>query len=327
MIQQRDTKQNSDSSIFPTSEDDQDTNQIDLTPVARSMHRVEDKEKTPCLVVLRGTDVGKVIPISQKQPAIIGRGAECSAIMLDESISRQHVKICMDESGHITAEDMGSTNGLFVDGNRVVTKTTLKPESKLILGGHTVLKLMLQDQLEHVFQQELYDSSTRDALTGTYNRRFLTERMLGDLSFSRRHRDPYTILMFDLDHFKAVNDVHGHPSGDQVLISVSEIVAKMIRSEDILCRYGGEEFVVLAPKIDLEGAKILGERIREGVEKEPVPAIGSDEIIQITVSIGIATVEPEVTMECEEILSVADNNLYRAKTGGRNRVVASIIKS
>jgi diguanylate cyclase (GGDEF)-like protein len=185
--------------------------------------------------------------------------------------SRHHAKVYIAESGEIIAEDLGSTNGIFLNGTRV-TKIPLKSDDKLLLGRRTVLKLMFQDQIEQLYQQEIYNSSTRDGLTGIYNRRFLDERINSDISFSRRHHVPFTFIMFDIDRFKKVNDKYGHPSGDNVLVSIAKVIGDMIRTEDIFGRFGGEEFAILAPRIDLEGATVFGERVRKHVSNLEIPA-------------------------------------------------------
>jgi two-component system cell cycle response regulator len=320
-----DTKQDIKPGDIPEDEDTQDTSQIDLEPLAKSLHSVTKEGKQPCLVVLRGTDVGKIIPLGT-EPITIGRGAECTTVMQDESISRVHVEVQINESGQVVAHDMESTNGIFVDGQKV-DETILKADDKLLLGRRTLLKLMFQDQIEQLYQQEIYQSSTRDALTGIYNRRFLDERMTGDLSLARRHRDPFSFLMFDIDHFKDVNDKYGHQSGDEALVVISAAVKNIIRTEDVFGRYGGEEFAIIAPQIALEGARILGERIRQCIADEKIQGQDSSEtIIQLTVSVGVVTVHPNAVAEAITVVSVADDNLYRAKQGGRDQVVSSMIK-
>jgi diguanylate cyclase (GGDEF)-like protein len=321
----KDTKQDLDTSSFLLGDERMTTDQFDLTPVAESILEASNVNKEPCLVVLRGTDVGKVMKLNDG-PVVIGRSLDCSAVMREESISRHHAKINITETGEIVAEDLGSTNGIFLNGTRV-TKTTLKSDDKLLLGRRTVLKLMFQDQIEQLYQQEIYNSSTRDGLTGIYNRRFLDERIDSDISFSRRHRIPFTFIMFDIDLFKKVNDKYGHPSGDEVLVAIAKIIGDIIRTEDVFGRFGGEEFAILAPRIDLDGATIFGERIRQHISELEIPAKdGSDTIIKVTVSVGAVTVHPEAIVDTATVISVTDENLYKAKKAGRDKVVTSIVK-
>jgi diguanylate cyclase (GGDEF)-like protein len=131
----------------------------------------------------------------------------------------------------------------------------------------------------------------------------------------------------DIDFFKKVNDTYGHRTGDYVLIAVAEMIKKTIRTEDALARYGGEEFAILAPGTDVKGGHSLGERIRAEVAGHAVPAQnGVEQPVQVTVSIGVATLQPGVPFEADDLISVADKNLYQAKEGGRNQTVTSVIE-
>ncbi|MCP4603358.1 MAG: diguanylate cyclase [Proteobacteria bacterium] len=301
-----------------------DTGLMDLTPMAKKMLRSSKGTKQACLVVLHGPDVGNVIPLN-KGEVIIGRNVDCTAVMQGEGISRQHAKVGVTESGEIVVQDLDSTNGTFIGGRRV-DKATLEVGDKLLLGQNTVLKFMVQDQIEQLFHQRMYNSSTRDGLTGIHNRKYLNERIVSDLSFARRHRVAFTFLIFDLDFFKNINDTHGHQSGDKVLVAVTSAVADMVRAEDVFGRYGGEEFAIIAQRIDFEGGKTLGERVRHRVADERIPAHdGSGETLKVTASVGVATVHPDAIVDSSVVVSMADSNLFKAKEGGRNQVVASEI--
>ncbi|MCP4675312.1 MAG: GGDEF domain-containing protein [Deltaproteobacteria bacterium] len=298
------------------------TSQIDLTPLAKNMLRSSKGSKEACLVVLHGPDVGNVIPLNTGE-VIIGRSADCTAVMQGEGISRTHARVRLGESGRVTVQDLGSTNGTFI-GGRKIDRETLEIGDKLLLGQNTILKFMVQDQIEQLFHEQMYNSSNRDGLTGIHNRKYLNERIVSELSFARRHRVALTFLMFDLDHFKKVNDTHGHQSGDQVLIAVTNAVADTVREEDVFGRYGGEEFAIIAQRIDFEGGKTLGERVRHSVANERVPVKdGSGATLKVTASVGVATAHPEAVVDSSAIISMADSNLFKAKESGRNRVVAS----
>ncbi len=302
-----------------------DTDQVDITPVAKTILLSSKASKKACLVVLRGIDLGSVIPINNDS-IVIGRSPLCDAQMNEDSVSREHVRVSLQDSDEVMVEDLGSTNGTFVEGKRI-SSATLKPGERLLLGRQTVLKFVIQDKLDRLYQQEIYDSSIRDGLTSVHNRKYIEERMVRDLSYARRHHTPISFLMFDLDHFKQINDTYGHQSGDQVLIAVANAVTDAIRTEDVFGRYGGEEFAVIAPKIDLEGGQTLGERIRARIENEKVIAQdGSGKTIGVTASIGVAAVHPDAIIDSTLVISVADSNLYKAKGNGRNQVVASLIK-
>src|SRR3954447_24155539 len=171
-------------------------------------------------------------------------------------------------------------------------------------------------------QQELVAQGARleallreDALTGLSNRRAILTQLGGMVSGARRHGHPLSIAVLDLDHFKAINDSHGHKTGDEVLIAAAHAMGTHMRAEDSLGRLGGEEFLVLLPDTDAEAAQHMAERVREEVASAPSP-------VPITVSIGLATWDGE---SAEEFLQRADEALYAAKDAGRNRVLAATL--
>ncbi len=300
------------------------TGQIDLSPIAKEMMKAEADGKIPCLVVLGGMDVGSVITVGDRE-LTLGRGGECDVHLQDDGISRRHAKVRVNARGELVVQDLRSTNGTYVRGQRI-SMATLAAGDKVLLGRRTVLKYMVHDRIDQDYQQEIYTSTTRDPLTKAHNRKYLTQRLVTDLSYARRHHQSLGLVMFDIDHFKEVNDTFGHPTGDQVLMAVCEVVSRMIRAEDVLARYGGEEFCVLAQGIDLEGARRLAEKIRREVSKRTVTAlIDSRSIVRVSVSVGVAVMTPGAAVDSATLIAQADENLYKAKNAGRDRVVASEI--
>ncbi len=301
------------------------TDQIDLSPIAKQILRTKSEDKRACFIIHGGLDIGSVIPIDDRV-VVLGRGSKCTVTLRDDGISRYHAEVIRSGTSKVMIRDLNSTNGTFVGGERI-TEAVLKDGDKVLLGRRTVLKFVLQDELDEDYHQGMYESSTRDALTGIYNRKYLIEKMIADLSYARRHRIPFTLVIFDLDHFKRVNDTYGHQIGDQVLVMVSNAVAEMIRAEDVLGRYGGEEFAVIAQGTDYEGAKKLGERLRECVENLPaLPVQGDKAAGRVTISVGVSTVQMGASVDVSKMIAEADNNLYRAKRAGRNKVISSEIK-
>lgn len=169
--------------------------------------------------------------------------------------------------------------------------------------------------------RKLYESSTRDALTGAYNRRHFEDRLRAEIAFAVRHATDLGLLLFDLDHFKRVNDTFGHPAGDEVLRHVSAIALKTLRAEDVFSRFGGEEFAVLMRGSSTRGGVRLADRLREALVQSVAEHEGRR--IPITLSAGCAALSCCKTPSAEELVAVADRRLYLAKQGGRNRVVAS----
>ena len=133
-------------------------------------------------------------------------------------LAEQNVKI-QEDDGRLVVTDLDSTNGTFVGGEKIA-EAVLKDGDKMLLGRRTVLKFVLQDELEQSYQQQMYESSTRDGLTGAYNRKYFSQKLTADLSFARRHRIPFSLLMLDIDFFKKINDTHGHRTGDDGIFEV-----------------------------------------------------------------------------------------------------------
>jgi diguanylate cyclase (GGDEF)-like protein/PAS domain S-box-containing protein len=165
-------------------------------------------------------------------------------------------------------------------------------------------------------RDELLRQATHDALTGTFNRRHLEEVLRKEVDRAERHARPLAVAMLDVDHFKRVNDAHGHQAGDEVLRAISERCQGMLRSNDVLGRYGGEEFVVVFPETTLEEAGAVAERLRVAVAEAPIKA-GSD-ALSVTVSMGLAAHARGQDMD--GLLRRADAALYAAKQDGRNLV-------
>jgi diguanylate cyclase (GGDEF)-like protein/PAS domain S-box-containing protein len=183
-------------------------------------------------------------------------------------------------------------------------------------GDDTLLGAMVDITDQKEAQERLRELATRDALTGTYNRGHLEEVVRHELDRSVRYTRPLTIAMLDADHFKRVNDTYGHAVGDRVLRALADRCRKTLRSNDVLGRYGGEEFVVVFPETSLDDASIVAERIRTAVAQTPVTF--GDGAIEITVSIGLATSTPGQRLE--SLMGAADTALYAAKRDGRNLV-------
>jgi two-component system, cell cycle response regulator len=300
------------------------TIQISKSMVAEKMR--QETQKRACFVIIDGIEAGRIIPLDPVK-ITLGRDPECSVVLGDDSISRFHAEVELQGPENAVIRDLESTNGTFVGGERI-RETRLSKGDKVLLGRRTILKFELYDQIEETYQKQIYESSTRDGLTGVYNRKYFNQKIISDLSFARRHKLWFTLIIFDLDHFKKINDTFGHKTGDEVLKNITASVQSLIRSEDVIARYGGEEFAVIAPGTNYEGGCTLGQRIRKKVENETVTAAdGSGKSINVTVSVGFATLTPGILMEPADLIAAADKCLYEAKRGGRNCVIGSLIES
>ncbi len=160
---------------------------------------------------------------------------------------------------------------------------------------------------------QLHEMATRDGLTGLLNHRALLERLGEEFGRARRHNLPLALLLLDIDHFKSYNDAHGHPAGDAALEQVAQTLRHVTRETDTLARYGGEEFFVVLPQTDMDGALVMAERIRQGIESSGEPGH------PITVSIGVCVRQAQMDGP-SALISGADKALYRAKAAGRNQV-------
>jgi two-component system cell cycle response regulator len=302
----------------------EDTLPFDRSKMAELLLQANKMKKKACFVILGGLDVGSLLNLD-KSVIVIGRDADCDLVLRDYDISRRHVEIEQKGSKTLVIKDLGSTNGMFI-GGELAKEGVLKEGDKVLLGRQTVLKFVLMDDLEETCQKQIFESSTRDALTGIFNRKYFGQKIVSDISFANRHQVPLSLLMLDIDHFKKINDTYGHNTGDHVLVQVAQIIAGTLRDDDMVARYGGEEFVVIAQGVGFDGGKILGERIRKRIEEEfSKPEKTARARLQVTISVGVASVLAGADANENLMISTADQNLYHAKEKGRNRVVASEI--
>jgi diguanylate cyclase (GGDEF)-like protein len=247
----------------------------------------------------------------------IGRAGTSAVRLLDDGVSRHHAEL-VREGAEITLRDLDSRNGTFVNGERVAAPVKLRDGDKIQIGRGIVLRFAYQDALDESFHERLLGSALRDPLTKLFNRRYLIDRLDSELKFARRHGTAVSLLMLDLDHFKQVNDTRGHLAGDAVLTCLAGALAKAVRNEDVVARYGGEELAIILRDIDLDSAAAMGARLCKTIEQTaaPLPAGGT---LTVTVSIGVAGYPALDAETVEQLIDAADQALYRAKRDGRNR--------
>jgi len=267
------------------------------------------------LVVLAGASVGEMYKV-EGDKTVIGRGQKAQVRLLDDGISREHAQVVI-EGNKIFLEDLGSTNGTFCNGLKV-DRRELCDGDKILVGSTTILKFTYHDNLDEIFQKQMYESALRDGLTKAFNKKYFTDRLESELTFALRHQSPLVLVMFDIDHFKKVNDTHGHQAGDLVLSELSTLLTSALRAEDVFARYGGEEFAVICRGTDLTQAQIVGERMRKAVESHRFTFEGTH--IPVTISVGIAGLPDPAVKDATDLVARADKALYQSKHGGRNRV-------
>jgi two-component system, cell cycle response regulator len=274
------------------------------------------KKDRAYLIVLAGAQVGEMI--SLKGRTVIGRGAEADVRLVEDKMSRRHFCI-FDEDGASYVEDLGSTNGTYVNGERI-TRHQLNDGDKIQIGDTTILKFTYNDTLEENFQKQLYDSALRDGLTKIFNKKYFLDRIATEFAFTKRHAKPLSLILFDIDHFKTVNDTLGHQAGDMVLSTLGHHVQSLVRAEDVFARYGGEEFAILCRETEVENAVKLAERIRIATEQLAIEY--KSDSVSITISVGVAMIPDDQLTDVDLFVAAADEVLYAAKHRGRNRVVA-----
>ncbi|HEY6560543.1 MAG TPA: diguanylate cyclase [Polyangiaceae bacterium] len=269
------------------------------------------------LLRMDGVHAGQVFVVGPG-PCTLGRHPTNSVRLDDAGISRFHSQVVAEHEQY-WVEDLGSKNGTYVQG-RPVQRAAIQDGDWVQLGPRAAFRFSLTDTRQELLLRRLYESSTRDALTGAYNRKHFDERLRTEIAFAARHRAEASLVLFDIDHFKKVNDTFGHQAGDAVLRQVAMLVSRRLRAEDVFARVGGEEFAVILRGIDRAGAARAAERIRTTVATLPVTFDGKP--IPITLSAGCASVRCSTERTLEDIVGIADRRLYAAKNTGRNRVVA-----
>ncbi len=236
----------------------------------------------------------------------------CSQFRSQEETRHIPILLILDEADLVQLAkglDLGVTDYLIrpIDQNELLARTRTQ-----------VRRRRYHDRLHQMLDNSVSLAYT-DALTGIYNRRYMDAHLARKILEIANTQKPVSVMMFDIDHFKRVNDTYGHASGDEVLKAMAQRVSGGIRDFDLLARYGGEEFVVIMPSTPAELSVMVAERLCCKIAAEPFEASGSEALLRITASIGVATTtDPEETAEA--LLGRADAALYQAKNGGRNQV-------
>jgi diguanylate cyclase (GGDEF)-like protein len=273
------------------------------------------EHKHAVLQVLAGPQVGAIYLLDDNR-CELGRGPSCTVHLFDQGISRAHAAIVRKPDGYYL-EDLGSRNGTYCQGMRLSALHRLKDGDRIGIGAQTVLRFNTQDPLEHHAAHQTLELMNRDGLTQLLNRRHFDERVAAEVAYARRHGTWLHVMLVDLDNFKPINDGEGHQAGDALLRAVARALEQMLREEDLVARYGGDEFVLCVRGIDSDGALKLGERLREGIAKAAADSVVAS--VRVTASIGIAALDASHA-DASALVAAADEQLYRAKELGRNRV-------
>jgi diguanylate cyclase (GGDEF)-like protein len=268
-----------------------------------------------CLVVISGPRLGQRTQLG-KNTLHIGRGNSCDLMLDMDSVSRQHARIEWNGVAHKFV-DLASTNGSFVNEARV-GEQALKDGDRIQV-GKALLKYISGSNIENSYHEEIQRLMRYDGLTGVYNKRYFEDALELELTAARTKDKPVGLILFDLDHFKRVNDTWGHAAGDAVLRQVSEVVAGLLGSEQVFGRVGGEEFAVLwSGAADTSVVRSLAEGLRRAVESTEFGFEGTR--IDTTISLGVALRRPGTAESPQSLYKRADERLYEAKASGRNCV-------
>jgi two-component system cell cycle response regulator len=286
---------------------------------ARLDRKGQRENSQACLIVIHGKHLGKRIALD-KDEVILGRAKDADVQIHEDSVSRKHAVIRRRQQDlAFVIEDRNSTNGTFINMEKQA-KSVLYDQD-LISIGETTFKFIAGDSLELAYHEELHKLATLDPMLQIYNKKFFLEYLEQKYYYSQLSQTKFSLVLFDADHFKRINDTYGHQAGDRVLQHIAATVKANLRASDIFSRYGGEEFSIVLPESDAGQARITAEKLRRVIESTGIRHHEAG--INITISLGVASFRPgESTIRsCRELIEHADSALYQAKEMGRNRVV------
>ncbi|MFT7685950.1 MAG: two-component system cell cycle response regulator [Candidatus Azotimanducaceae bacterium] len=272
--------------------------------------------KRPCLIMIKGDFIGEVYELDPSV-TMIGRSDDVNLTVSDISISRRHAMIVYRDK-EFYVSDLDSTNGTFVNKELVGSARLLREGDKLTVGS-IIFKFSYQDDEDTEYHMMLRNMAIKDGLTRIYNKRYFNEMLDKEFDFNLRNNSGLSVVMFDIDHFKTVNDTYGHPAGDHILKEIARLVEHAARGYDIFARFGGEEFIFLMRAAQLDAAINLANRVRSAVETHKF--VYDDTEIKITVSLGVSHWDgndSQTSAKC--IIEAVDKKLYEAKHNGRNTV-------
>lgn len=256
-----------------------------------------------------------MIDLSDSQ-VVVGREPTCGICIPDASVSRRHALIEKIDAG-FSVTDLGSTNGTSVN-EQPVTTSLLHAGDRIQFGSY-IFKFLSSNHIELQYHEAVYSMMTRDGLTGALNKRSFIDILGRDFQRAIHRSSPLSLILFDIDFFKNVNDTHGHLAGDEVLREVGRRISKVTAAHDVFARYGGEEFAILMSETLIENAVEIAERCRQEIANRPFQtSVGP---LAVTISAGVASVQHLGNLESpDKLIQAADLKLYEAKHGGRNRV-------
>lgn len=276
---------------------------------------VKSEDAQEILVTICGARIGSRIQLDPDiEFTVLGRELDVQIVVDDDSVSRQHCRLF--RQGRVWyVQDLNSTNGTYVAG-KPVTTAALR-DGDLIKLGSSIFKFLSTANVEAAYYEEIYRMAIFDGLTQIHNRRYFEEFTEREISRALRHDRALSMLLFDIDHFKQINDRFGHLSGDHALREMAARIKDRIRREELFARYAGDEFVVVLPETHAIDAFKFGEMVRQLVDEHAFVFDGQE--LPVTISVGVGSLTDGVTTPAQ-LVKAADDALYRAKEDGRNIV-------
>lgn len=271
----------------------------------------------PVLIVIRGIPQGKRYLLEGQNTFVLGRGQAADIQIDDANVSRHHLQIVL-EGDRISITDMGSRNGSYLNDELIGRATVELAKEDMIKVGNTILKYLPAGQFETLYHINIANAAHRDPLTDLFNRQYISEVLEVEFKRAKALHTAMSVVFFDIDDFKAINDAFGHEGGDHVLISLGACLKGLgLREHDLAGRFGGEEFIVVLSNSPADEAAEAAEKIRKGIEDYAFMYAGKR--IPVTVSLGVATIKPD-SRRGADVLRMADTAMYESKRNGKNRV-------
>jgi diguanylate cyclase (GGDEF)-like protein len=267
-----------------------------------------------CLVQIYGPNLGRRFHIRGPQ-LTVGRDRTNDIVVDLDNVSRKHCKFS-NYSGKVFVSDLGSTNGTYLNDKEVLQEAALRSGDLVKVGG-SIFKFLYGGDIEALYHEEIYRMAIIDGLTEIYNKRYFVEFLEREMARCHRYGRSLSLVMFDIDHFKKINDQNGHLAGDHVLRELANIVRSHVRKEECLARYGGEEFALVLPESGREKVRIFCKKLLRIVSEHDF--VFEKCRISVTISIGVSDMTAEMS-EPEQFIKLTDAQLYRAKNEGRNRM-------
>ena len=296
------------------------TRQVDLEAEGVEIVRELSQSTAPVLIVIRGIPQGKRFLLEGSNTFIVGRGKGSHIQVDDANVSRHHAQITVD-GDQIQVADMDSRNGTYVNDEPIGSQKVTLAKEDMIRIGHTILKYLPAGQFETLYHINITNAAHRDTLTGLFSRQYISEVLEVEFKRAKALHTPMSVVYFDIDDFKRINDTCGHTCGDFVLTSLGSLVNGIgLRQRDLAGRFGGEEFLVVLANTTLEQAAVVAERIRKGIAEHDFSFGG--QTIPVTVSLGVATIKPGFQTGAD-VYQEADKALYESKRSGKNRVTVA----